>query len=190
MQANIIRLFNQIIFDIPEFSRFILHPNDLASPTSVFVTHSAELASVSLFYAGESWLERLFFRTSCSRLDWQLSFVTQILTQLSPLLSNVYSFNIEKGPNLPTGLEEVDSNQWLELFQPFIHVTQVRVWETLLVPGIVQALVTENMATGVLPELNGLSLAYDASRSAASAAEQFVAMRKLSGRTVHLYTVG
>jgi len=51
-------------------------------------------------------------------------------------------------------------------------------------------LVTENMATGVLPELNQLSLAYDESRSAASAAEQFVVMRRLSaGRTVRLVTV-
>src|SRR6266446_9267659 len=108
LSKAVIRLFNSIFFDIPEFSRFILHPNALGSPTSVYVAHSAELVSVSL-YVEESRDEKLSFRTSCRRFDWQLSFVTQILTQLSPLLSNVRSLIIG-GNRLPqTRIEEVDS---------------------------------------------------------------------------------
>jgi len=189
LSKAVMRLFNSIFFDIPEFSRFILHTNALGSPTSVYMAHSAELVSVSL-YVEESRDEKLSFRTSCRRLDWQLSFVTQIFTQLSPLLSNVHSLTIG-GNRLPqTRIEEVDSNQWLELFELFIHVTQVFVREGLLVPGILQALVTENMATGVLPELNKLSLAYNDPRPAVSLAMQFDTMRRLSGRTVNLVFAG
>jgi len=124
--------------------------------------------------------------TSCKRLDWQLSFVIQVLNQLSPLLSSVRSLIINKPVDLPTGEEDVESTQWLELFQPFTHVREFRAFEQL-VPGIVQALVTEDMATGVLPELTQLSLeGYRKSPAVAEAAEHFVAARGLSGRTIHL----
>jgi len=90
-------------------------------------------------------------------------------------------------PAEPSGEEDVDSTtQWLELFQPFRHLTQVHVWEKRLVPGIVQALVTD-AAAGVLPELSSLHLSgYRKSSSVAKAAEEFVAARRLAGRTVHL----
>jgi hypothetical protein len=107
-------------------------------------------------------------------------------TLSSPLLSTVLSLNIEIGFGSPTEEEEVDPTQWLELFRPFTHVTTVYVVERL-VPGIVQALVVEDMATEVLPELTWLRLKeYRKSPSVAKAAEQFVATRKLSGRTISL----
>ena len=53
---------------------------------------------------------------------------------------------------------------------------------------IVQALATEDMAAGVLPELTLLRLHRLEGREPAviEAAEQFVAARKLSGRTIRL----
>jgi hypothetical protein len=85
----------------------------------------------------------------------------------------------------------VDSLQWLQLFQQFTHVTHVRVWEKRYVPGIVQALAMEDMAAGVLPELASLQLVgYLDSPSVVKTAEQFVATRKLSGRTVILFDFG
>jgi len=165
--------------------------------------------------------------TSCRRLDWQLSFVTQIASQLSPsVLSSVHSLSIKKTRTkkksrhnnsemeMPSGgrrgrgdseeeeeeeEEDVDSAQWLELFQPFRHLTQIHVWEKWFVPGIVQALtsVTDTdtdteaaqAAAGisVLPELSSLHLSgYRKSPSVAKAAEEFVAARRLAGRTVRL----
>jgi hypothetical protein len=113
--------------------------------------------------------------------------VAQISTQLSPLLSSVRSLSIKEDLALPTGEEDVDSTQWLELFQPFTHVTQVLVFGRQLVPGIVQALVTEDTATEVLPELTSLHLnGYRDSPPVAKAARQFVAARSLSNRTVFL----
>jgi hypothetical protein len=178
-----VRLFNDIFFELPQFFQFTLRPNALGSPTWVVVTHSTELVSVMLVLNGN---EHCILETSCRRLNWQLSFVTEILTQLSPLLSNVRSLTIQKGDEFPS-MEDMDSMQWLELFRLFTHVTLVRVSEEQLVPSIVQALVTEDLATAVLPELFSLHLEeYSGTPSVVEAAERFVATRRLSGRTLFL----
>jgi hypothetical protein len=182
-----IRLFNQIFFEIPQFCQFIPRLIALRPPAWVVVTHSVESVSVLFVREGKPSNENCFLGTSCRRLDWQLSFVTQISSQLSPLVSSVCSLNIKTGHEFPSGEEDVDSTQWLELFQPFTHVTQVYVGEKRIVPGIVRALVADDMAAGVLPELTKLHLeGYRSSPSVATATEQFVATRRLSGRRVHL----
>lgn len=234
-----IKLFNQILFEIPQFCQFIPRLKALAGPgpepsTWIFVTLSgsatdSESESVSVMFVqeGKSSNENYCLGTSCRRLDWQLSFVTQITSQLPPfIISRVHSLSIKKKKNAParrghnssaTGASGGDSNsnfsdseedvdsaaQWLELFRPFRHLKQIHVWEKQLVPGIVQALVSsteedeeegeENMnhmaAEGVpvLPELSSLHLSgYRKSPSVAKAAEEFVAARRLAGRTVRL----
>ena len=87
-------------------------------------------------------------------------FVTQISTQLALLVSSVRILNIGKdySSELSTGEEDVDSPKWLELFQQFPHVRLVSVDVAQLVPGIVQALVTEDVAEGIIPELTSLGL--------------------------------
>jgi hypothetical protein len=108
-------------------------------------------------------------------------------SQLSPLLSNVRELSIRSGGFL-AGEEDVDPTQWREFFQPFTHVTQVHISGKQLVPGIVQALlVMDDMATDVFPELISLYLSgYRNPPSVAKAAEQFVALCRLSGRRIHL----
>ena len=105
-----------------------------------------------------------------------------------PPLSNVHQLAItgNKSLEVPTG-EGVDSTQWLEFFQPFTHVTKVTVLEKQVVPGIVQALVMDDIAAGVLPELTTLRLyGYNWTPSVAKVAEQFVATRRDLGHTVNL----
>jgi hypothetical protein len=180
-----LRLFNQIFFDLPQFSQFIPHLNALESPTQLRITHSAELVSIFLFRKAGHSSPICSFGTSCRRLDWQLSFVTQILGHLPPLLSRVVHVTIETNLRMPSGEEDMDSTQWLELFQSFTHVKEFHVMERQLVPSVVQALVTEAMATGVLPELNYLYLR-DFDKISSNAAEKFISMRSLSGRPVFL----
>jgi hypothetical protein len=182
-----IKLFNQIFFEIPQFCQLIPRLDGLKSPSWAIVTRSVD--SIGILFVQEGSNESFFLGTSCRRLDWQLSFVTQISTQLSPLLSSVHSLSIKKGhQELPIGEEDVDSIQWLELFQPFTNVMRIDVWEKQLVPGIVQALTMEDMAAGVLPELSSLRLSgYRGSPSVVKAAGKFVATRKLSGRTVTVF---
>jgi hypothetical protein len=185
-----IMLFNDISFEIPQFCRFIPLLNALASPTGIFVTHFEEYIGVS-FIQENPWRVCYTLGTLCHRLDWQLSFVTQISSQLSPRHPSVHSLDIWSIRRLATGEEDVDSTQWLEFFQPFTHVKKVQVFEKKLVPGIVQALVAEDMATGVLPELTCLHLeGYRDSPSVAKAAEQFVATRRLSNPTIYLTDAG
>jgi hypothetical protein len=186
----IITLFNQIIFEIPQFVELIPRLKALLSPTVCNITHFAQSVSLFLNEEGAPQSERGFFETSCRRLDWQLSFVTEISTQLSPLLSSVRIFNIEKDYNseLPTGEEDVDSTQWLELFQQFPHVRLVSVNVEQYVPGLVQALVTEDVAEGILPELTSLRLeGYRQSPSTVETVEQLVTTRRLSGRPIDVY---
>jgi hypothetical protein len=180
-----VKLFNQIFFEIPQLCQFIRHLNALGSPNWVDITHAAEFVSVSFWDKDDShWCH---FRTSCRRLDWQLSFVTQISSELSPLLSGIYTFSISRtqADVLPT-LEDVDSTQWLELFRLFTHVKEVTVFEQGLLPSIVEALGAEEMSTEILPELTSLRLggypwSSSDSASVGIAAEQFVARRMSSG---------
>jgi len=153
------------------------------------VTPSAELVTLFFIQQGERRviLGECFLGITCEELDWQLSFVTQVLRQISPLLPSVDSLTINEPYKMPRGEEHVESMQWLELFQPFTHVRTVHVFEQV-VPGIVDALVAENTIAGVLPELSSLYLkGYRDSPSVAKAAEQFVAARRHFGRTVSLF---
>ena len=191
-----IKFFNDIVFEIPQFCEFMTRLNQPRSPTSASMKLNSGIVGVdfldkktnlgneySTHYALDYALE-----TSCIPFDWKLSFLTQIASQLSPLLSSVYELTILGCSILkvPTGEEAADSTQWLELFQPFTHVTKVTVWETKVVQSIMQALLMEE-AAGVLPELTTLHLSgYQHTPSVAKAAEQFVATRSLSGRAVHL----
>ena len=185
LSKTTIRLFNDIFFEIQELGKFIPCLNALKSPSRVIVNHSVDFVSVH-FEEGKPPNETCYLGTSCKQLDWRLSFVTQILSQLSSLLSSVHVLVIQSGDEFPTGEEDVDSTEWLELFQLFTHVTQVDVSEKL-VPSITPALVAEGMTAEVLPDLTSLQLrGYRRFQSVAKAAEQFIATRKLSGHTVSL----
>ena len=195
-----IKVFNDIVFEFPQFCEFMTRLNQPRSPTSASITFDlfkSDIVRVDFiqetklrneYYAHYTTGKRYTFETSCKPFDWKLSFLTQITSQLSPLLSSVYELTIRSGSSLkvPTGEEAADSTQWLDVFQPFTHVTKVTVWERKVIPGIVQALVMEDAAE-VLPELTTLSLPWNVrTPSVVKAAEQFVVTRWLSGRTVHL----
>ena len=181
----VIRFFNDVFFEIPKFCQFILRLNALRSPARAILKHSVDFVGI-FFEEGNLLTENCFLGASCRQLDYQLSFVTQILNQLSSILSSVHSLDIQSDNELPTGEEDMDSAQWVELFQLFTHTREVCVWEKL-VPSIVQALVAEDMTAEVLPELTELHLSGNrSSRSVAKVAGQFVAARKISGCTVFL----
>ena len=183
-----IDLFNDISFEIPQLCQFIPHLNQLRSATLTNIKHTRESVSLSFYHHYEADLGECTLSILCERLDWQLSSVAQIASQLSPFLPSVDYLYIDTDVDFHLSAEEtdVDASQWLELFRPFTYVTEVCVTNNL-VPGIAQALAMENIVAGVLPELTVLRLiGYHSSPSAAKAAEQFVATRRLSGRTVHL----
>jgi len=85
------------------------------------------------------------------------------------------------------GKEDVDPTQWLELFQPLSQTSEIRVSMEELVPDVMRALVSEDMAAGVLAGLASLHLeGYRKSKFTMEAAERFVATRKLDGHNILL----
>jgi hypothetical protein len=102
----------------------------------------------------------------CERLDWQLSSMTQILSQQLPRLSHVERFQIResrfRSGDVRIGWEDdpdMDSLQWLELFRLLIAVQSLHVSERL-VHRVAAALkgLTGEMAMQVLPALHTLWL--------------------------------
>jgi len=183
-----IKYFNQLIFEIPQLVQFISRVDGLKSPSEVIV-QPVGYSTMSLLRPrnGTRIRGECCFRIPCRQLDWQLSFLTQILDPLSPLLRRVHVLSI-KSSNLAIrkDWEDVDTTQWLELFQPLSQTSDIRVTVEKLVPDVMRALVSEDMTTGTLPRLTSLHLqGVRKSRFTTEAAERFVATRKLAGRNIH-----
>jgi hypothetical protein len=150
----------------------------------VLVVHNVGSVSFSFRGIESPNVIDLSLRTQCKRFDWQLSFATQISSQLS-VLSAVRVLSISTNSGVAAGQRDVDSTQWLELFQPFTHVTQVSISGKELGPGIARALVAEGMTTEVFPELTRLELSGDDGSSCVGrAVGQFITTRRLSGRAI------
>jgi hypothetical protein len=181
-----VQYFNQLIFEIPQVVQFISRVDGLKSPGEAIVNIGALYRSLSLLAGGRMGTE-CYFRIPCSQLDWQLLFLTQILHQLSTLLSNVHVLSIMKFSFPLAGRKDVDPTHWLDLFQPLSQISEIRVSNEKLVPDVIHALVSEDTAPGILPHLTSLHLdGYRKSKIAMEAAERFVATRKLDGQDISL----
>jgi len=157
------------------------------SAGSVVVQPGKMSPTITLLRRGTHRRWDCYLRIPCSQLDWQLSFSTQILHQLSHVLSSVDVLSIIKFSSPLIGKEDVDPTQWLELFQPLSQTSEIRVSMEELVPDVMRALVSEDMAAGVLAGLASLHLeGYRKSKFTMEAAERFVATRKLDGHNILL----
>ena len=191
LRTFLVFFFNQLDFEIPYLCEFIGLVDALRSSTEAIVEPGQRGVGITLTGGGRGRVLRGFeLFIFCRQLDWQLSFAAQIFSQLSPLLSSVRRLTIFKSHFLPTREDnDVDSTQWLELFQPFGDVEAVNVAEEY-VQDVAQALgtVTGDMSMGVLPSLSTLILkGYRISPSIREAAELFVAMCLRTGHHVRLY---
>ena len=185
----IIEFFNQLIFEIPQLYGFISRVEGLKFFNEVNIIPAQKSVDITFYRKEKHGYDGGGFHLSipCRQLDWQLSFTIQILNQLSPLLSSAKLLIICRPYSMSAGREDVDPAQWLELFQPLPHLSEVRVFIEELVPDVVHALVNEDMAAGVLPGLTSLHLeGYRKSQSAIDAAERLVYTRKLANRDIFL----
>jgi hypothetical protein len=117
---------------------------------------------------------------SCKGIDWQVSHMAQVLSQLSAILPNVVHLRLEAEPYV-LQLEGTDDVDWQHLLRQFstvqtLHVTRV------LAGHVALALedITGEMVAEVLPSLDLISL----EDQPASSIKKFVAVRQLSGRPV------
>jgi hypothetical protein len=83
------------------------------------------------------------------QLDWQLSCMTEVFDNLSPIVSDVQQLDIGASFPLPNKQDDMDPLPLLELFRPFINV------QRLLLTANVERYVTyalkQEMASGLLP---------------------------------------
>jgi hypothetical protein len=180
-----IKYFNQLIFEIPQLSQFISRVDGLKSPTEVTLKLAGGYSTMSVRRRGRRGGE-CYIVLPCRQPDWQLSFSTQILHELYPLLCSVHVLSIPESPQL-VGENDVDTSQWLELFQPLSQILKIHVSVRHIALDIMRSLVSEDMAPGILPRLTSLHLeGYRKSTFAMEAAERFVAMRKLAGHNILL----
>ena len=103
-----IKFFNQAIFEIPQLNGFISRIEGLKSFNQISITFAEKSVGI-LFYRKEKrhqvWGRDCFLLIACRRLDWQLSFTTQIFNQLSPLLSSAKVLIIYKPYAMSTGVK-------------------------------------------------------------------------------------
>jgi len=176
-----IRFFNQAIFEIPQLYGFISRVEQLESFDEVSIAPTREAVAILFQRKGKHSYEpvRCILSVPCRQLDWQLSFTTQIFNQLSLLLSSAKLLIIDQRHAISTGREDVDSAQWLELFQPLPHLSEVRIYNDELISDVILAL-AKDTAAGVLPRLGRLRVGgHYKSPSIIDAIRRIMAIRKL-----------
>ena len=176
--------FMDLVFDIPQLHNFI----NRTLPERVNRT-SMEFTGLGI---------RIIFGVfqlviKCERLDWQLSSMTQILSQQLPFLSHVDHFEICEPVYSNSRIRweddpDMDPLQWLELLRLLIAVQSLYVSERL-VHRVAAALkeLTGEMAVEVLPALRSLSLeGLEPSGPVQDAIKSFITARQLTNHPVEV----
>ena len=82
-----ITVFNQIIFDMPQFIQFISHTPALKAPDEVHVIFDNGVSVVN-FSSQTSDFEHFEVKIPCNDLDWQISSLEQVFTSCLPHFSS------------------------------------------------------------------------------------------------------
>jgi len=187
-----IMLFNQLIFDTPQLSRFLDRTKRFDVACRADVVFFSYRVQVNLFRQNGSDYRKMFeLGISCAKSDWQLSSLAQVCSQSLPPLPALERLGIHGGPSSqPQWQDDVEDGQWAELFLPFTTVTTLDISETFIgrVAPSLQVLAPRGGTTDVFPALENIFLEgqqppepiYDAIR-------QFVAVRQLSGHPVAIH---
>ncbi len=121
----------------------------------------------------------------CQGIDWQVSHISQVLTQPIAILSHVAHLKlvVHFEAEEHCQLEGIEDAEWLDLLRQFSAVQSLHV-SPELAGNIALALedITEEIVAGVLPALDLLCL----EDRPVSSVEKFLAVRRLSGRPVTL----
>ncbi|KAH9974505.1 hypothetical protein BJV74DRAFT_184515 [Russula compacta] len=158
-----IRLFHQLTFDLSQLDQFISRTEALSALNIVNLDLDCDHTRVELSQL-EQTLEdsRPMFRLSvrCNGSHWQLSFLAQAFSSLSPTLSTFETINVRENrfqPVTPSWEDDVGNSQWLELFHPFTSVKNLYLSEDvapLVAPALQQ--LAEERVTEVLPALQNI----------------------------------
>jgi hypothetical protein len=177
--------FNQLVFDIPQISRFVGHL-ELPRTYGLFLDFSSSrYANIYCSWQRQrSHFGRAFdWEILCKGLDWQVFSVAQICSQISCLCSSVQSLSIECSNDLPGNLQDdMDPTLWLQLFRSFTTVLSLDI-SIKLEPFIAAALegLTGEAAVEVFPALRRVLIVGNTSDSSVQQGiESFVTTRQHS----------
>ena len=177
-----ITFFLQLIFDTPQLTQFLIRMPKLKTYDEAHVMFSDSYATILLPGGDNLGLE---LGISCRQSDWQLSSLARFCTSsfpqaLIPTMEHLYI--LEDASPQPLWQDDLENNQWVELFHPFTTVKNLHVsrkFVPLIVP-ILQEIVGEGV-TDVLPNLERIFLEdLDEPGLVPAAMRQFIAARQLS----------
>ena len=179
---------HQLIYDTPQFTQFI-------NRTPKFKANDEAKIDFSYWHVQVDILPRVFDRTlelsiSCRQSDWQLSSLAQVCSLSFPqaFISAVEHLYIMDEFSELLWQEDMESNQFLELFHPFTGVKYLYLSQEFgprIAPAL-QKLVEEGV-TEVLPALQTIFLQEPLpSGPVQEILGQFVAARQLAGHPIAL----
>ena len=194
-QLRIIAIWylNQLIdFDVPQISRIIDHSDalDLRRPKNCHIQFNREHVSIRASSGHhKSDFSRLplsiYVCILCEGIDWQVSHLTQALSQTSVVTSSMVHLIIHSDIDgrKPTP-EDMDDVEWLRLFDLFSSIRTLSVPKDFAehVSRLLEVVADGMMATEVLPALDMLYLG----GQSVSSVDKFIAARRDSGRPVTL----
>jgi hypothetical protein len=187
-----VTFFNDIVFDIPQFIRFIAHTPMLKPLEKAQVAFKNDAARVNLSSRQASAYEGLNVEISCRELDWNVLFMGQVCTSCLPPLSGLSTLEdlyIYKSRIWPQSLwqgYDVEDTLWLELLHPFTAVKNLYIskeFSPRIMP-ILQELVG-GRTTEVLPTLQNICLeGLEPSGAVQEDIGTFISARQLSGHPI------
>ena len=179
-----ITLFNQIVFEIPQFIQFISRSPISETFKKAFVVFQHPVASVALSSSQAPLFEKFDVRIPCMELDWQVSSMEQVCTSCLPPLSMLEDLYIYEHPSLPPAVwrANIDNTLWLELLRPFTGVKNLYLsdkFASLIAPALQE--LTRGSTTEVLPSVQKIFLEeLQPSRTVQASIQQFAATRQVS----------
>jgi hypothetical protein len=153
--------FNQLVFYNPQFLQFVGRTKSLRSFKRADLFFDNSMAKILHYDDRLDSLRNpvnLHIHILCDALDWQLSGLAQMCSELSMALSNVERCNVEWKRNWTIPLEDMDHTQWLELFRPFTSVHSLEIssgLEGLIAPALEE--LTGDRVMEVFPVLRNLT---------------------------------
>ena len=147
-----ITFFNDIVFDTPQFTRFVSRTPMLKRLETAWVTFQDDAAAVKLLSETSGKGEKLKVTIPCRELDWQVSSMEQVCTSCLPPLLTLENLYIYENPHRRIHWQgDIENAVWLELLHPFTSVKNLYLSESIarrIVPALQEHV---GGATEVLP---------------------------------------
>jgi hypothetical protein len=152
--------FNDIVFDMPQFTQFISRAPMLKPLENARVAFDGYAATVKLSSQTSGEGKKLEVTIPCEELDWQISSMEQVCTSCLPPLLTLENLYIYEDPHWREHWRgNIENAVWLELLHPFTSVKNLYLSSDIarrIVPAL-QDLVG-GRATEVLPALQNILL--------------------------------